>query len=262
MCCASWVVGVGAQLVTLRAQAQSAEASPQALPPPPSPAAPVAPSGVNAPLSTAPSEPPRPPIGVVAYPPPGRHPARALVPVFLSVRAGGRSFIVFDEQQHRVAECDDDCQFWAWPVTYRVQLQRNGREPETSITLRVRHAGSYELSVGDQQVRDGGLALGVVGCVVSVVGVAMMFAGALSEDCTSDASDGERDNCSTPSVVYYGLGTLAVGAGMSAAGFVLFGTNQTGFRFNSEPVLVPITASVGPVPLRHGGLCLGATLSF
>jgi hypothetical protein len=62
--------------------------------------------------------------------------------------------------------------------------------------------------------------------------------------------------------VYYGLVTLAVGAGAAAGGFVLFGTNQTGFHFSDEQPPNPITARVGPVPMPHGGVGLGATLSF
>jgi hypothetical protein len=197
----------------------------------------------------------------MSYPPPGRHPARGLVPVFVSVRAGGRSFIVFGDQQRRIAECDDDCQFWAWPGAYRVRLNQSEHEPETSVRLRVRHGGSYELRVGDQEVRDGGLVLGVLGSVVAVVGTAVLLAGVISEECAASDS-GDTDSCSTSPAVYYGLGTLAVGAAMTTAGFALYGTNQTGFQFRSEPMLVPITASVGPVPLPHGGLGLGATLSF
>jgi len=181
----------------------------------------------------------------------------------VSVHAGGRSFVVLGDQKRQIAECDSDCQFWAWPGTYHVQVGQTEHESETSVRLRVRYRGSYELSVGDQEVRDGGLVLGVVGSVVAVVGTVMLFAGLLSEECTvADGTTGVSDNCGTPPAVYYGLGTLAVGAAMTTAGFALFGTNQTGFRFKSDPVLVPIKASIGPVPMPHGGLGLGATLSF
>jgi hypothetical protein len=49
---------------------------------------------------------------------------------------------------------------------------------------------------------------------------------------------------------------------MTATGFMLYGTNHTGFRFASEPAPTRIQASVGPVPLPHGGLGVGARLSF
>ena len=68
--------------------------------------------------------------------------------------------------------------------------------------------------------------------------------------------------CKLPSVVYYGLGTVAVGGGVSALGFVLFGANHTAFHYDREATLVPMAARIGPVPLPHGGLGLGASLSF
>jgi len=184
--------------------------------------------------------------------------------VFVSLRAHGRSFIVFDDDQRRVAECDDDCEFWAWPGSYRVQLQKNEHEHETSVRLRVRHSGSYTLDPGNEQAADGGLALGVVGSLVAVVGSAVMFAGELSYDCVSEdaADNGAGGNCKTPPSVYYGLTTLAVGAGMTTVGFVLYGGNHTGFHFESEPVPLRYTARFGPVPLPRGGLGLGATLAF
>ena len=196
----------------------------------------------------------------MSYPPPGRHPAPGLVPVFVSVHAGGRSFIVFGEQKRRVAECDNDCQFWAWPGSYRVELQQTAHEAETSVRLRIRRGGSYELRVGDQEVRDGGLVIGILGSIAAAAGTVILVIAA-SEECSVEQS-GATNSCNTPSAIYYGLGTLAVGAGMTAGGFVLFATNQTGFQFTSEPLLVPVTARVGPIPLPRGGLGLGATLSF
>ncbi|HWZ87825.1 MAG TPA: hypothetical protein VNW92_03215, partial [Polyangiaceae bacterium] len=151
----------------------------------------------------------------MSYPPPGRHGSRPLVPVFVRVAAGKRSFIVFGDKQRRIAECDDDCAFWAWPGTYRVRLTQTEREPETSVRLRIRRSGNYELVVGDSTVRDAGLLLGVTGSAIALVGTVMMFAGALELGCTQDdaATSTQSDSCNTtPSVVYYGLVTFVVGA--------------------------------------------------
>ena len=200
----------------------------------------------------------------MSYRPRGRHRSSAFAAVFVSVRAAGRSFIVFGDQQRRIAECDGDCQFWAWPGTYRVRLEKSEHEPESSVRLRIRHSGNYDLKVGNQEVRDGGLLLGVVGSVVSVVGTAILLAGGIETECTrSDTSSGgSQPPCGTPSIVYYGLATLGVGAAMTATGFVLFGTNHTGFGFESEPAPNPITARVGPMPMPQGGLGLGAAITF
>ncbi len=204
-----------------------------------------------------------PPIGGIVPPYHRRGAVRSFAPVFVSVSAGARSFIVFGDEQRRVAECDGDCQFWAWQGTYRVRLKKTEHEPETSVTLRLRYSGNYTLKLGDSATRDTGLALGILGSVVFVVGTFVTFIGALEFDCAgSDSGGGSPSSCNTPSSVYYGLGTMAVGAGVSATGFVLFGTNGSGFHFSSEPVLLPMSARVGPVPLPGGGLGLGATLSF
>lgn len=210
-----------------------------------------------------PPGPSAPPLGGLVPPYHSRHAAPSFAPVFVSVRAGTRSFIVFGDEQRRVAECDEDCQFWAWPGTYRVRLKKTEHEPETSVTLRVRYSGTYTLKVGDSATRDTGLALGVIGSVVFVVGTFVTFIGALQSDCAqSESADGPSSPCNTASSVYYGLGTMVAGAGLSATGFVLFGVNGTGFHYDRDSLLVPMSARVGPVPLPGGGLALGGTLSF
>jgi hypothetical protein len=202
----------------------------------------------------------------MSYPPPHqRHPSEQLAPVFVSVRAGSRSFVVFGDEQRRIAECDGDCEFWAWPGAYRVRLNQTEHEPETSVRLRIRHSGNYELSVGDSGTRDAGLALGIGGSALAVAGTVMLFAGALELDCANSpggTNAADPGSCSTPPVVYYGLLTLGVGLGLGAGGFVLYAENQMGFGFKRELGLSPITARVGPVPMPHGGVGLGATLSF
>jgi hypothetical protein len=111
-----------------------------------------------------------PPIGVMSDAPREAGADNRFVPVFVSLQANRRSLIVFGDDQRRIAECNDDCEFWAWPGAYRVRLQKNEHELESSVTLRVRHSGSYALEVGNKGAADGGLALGVVGTLVSVVG--------------------------------------------------------------------------------------------
>src|SRR6185295_18817005 len=139
--------------------------------------------------------------------------SKPVAPVFVSVRAGSRSFIVFGEEQRRIAECDNDCQFWAWPGTYRVRLKQTEHEPERSVRLRIRRSGSYELSVKDSATRDAGLVLGITGSAVALVGTLLLFAGALEVGCTESngSTSTHTDSCNTPPVVYYGLVTLAVG---------------------------------------------------
>jgi hypothetical protein len=134
---------------------------------------------------------------------------------------------------------------------------------ETSVTLHLRNPGSYSLKVGDVGTRNAGLALGITGSTVFVVGAFVALIGALELGCTYDDSSGvSSGSCGTPSSVYYGLAAMGVGAGVASLGFVLFGTNQTGFHYLPAPVPLPFSARVGPVPLAHGGLGLGVTGSF
>lgn len=199
----------------------------------------------------------------MSYPPPGRHPDAGLIPVYVRVSAGKRSFIVFGEGQRRVAECDEDCQFWAWPGTYRVRLTQTEQEPERSVRLRIRYSGNYLLRLGDSDARGAGLTLGIVGSTIAAVGSVMWLAGTALNECNSDTTTpNSAGHCGTPSIVYYGLGTFVAGAAIGAVGFVIFGNNGSGFHYFSQPALLPMSARVGLVPLARGGVGLGATLSF
>jgi len=184
------------------------------------------------------------------------------MPVYVHVSAGKRSFIVFGEAQRRIAECDEDCQFWAWPGTYRVRLTQTEHEPERSVRLRIRYGGNYLLKLGDSDARGAGLALGIVGSTIAAVGSIMWLAGSAFHECSYEDSAGSANHCETPSIVYYGLGTFVAGAGIGAVGFVIFGNNGSGFHYFSEPPPLAMSARVGLVPLSRGGLGLGATLSF
>jgi hypothetical protein len=183
------------------------------------------------------------------------------MPVYVRVSAGKRSFIVFGEAQRRIAECDEECQFWAWPGTYRVRLTQTEHEPERSVRLRIRYSGNYLLKLGDSDARGAGLTLGIVGSAIAAVGSIMWLAGTFHE-CSYTTSASSADHCATPSIVYYGLGTFVAGAGIGAVGFVIFGNNGTGFHYFREPAPLAMSARVGLVPLSHSGLGLGATLSF
>jgi hypothetical protein len=204
-----------------------------------------------------------PPPDAIARPRRGRHSLDVFAPIFVSVDAGERSFIVFGDEERRVAECDGQCQFWALPGTYRVRLVKDAHEEETSVSMHLRNPGSYHLKVGDAGTRNAGLALGITGSSVFVVGALVAFVGVLELGCTYDDATGvSSGSCSTPSSVYYGLAAMGVGAGVASLGFVLFGTNHTGFHYTPAPVPTPFSARLGPVPLAHGGVGLGLTGSF
>jgi hypothetical protein len=236
---------VGTLCVAARGSAQSA----------PIEAAPVA----AAPAPPSRAEFPPEPSGSFAAPRRRRHGEYDLRPILVNVQINGRSFIVFNGEQRPIADCTEACQFWAWPGSYRVRLTADAAHLERSVRLRLRNPGSYLLELGDDDERNIGLALGITGSTAVFIGALMTFAGLLEEICAGDDS-GESGSCKTPPVVYYGLATMAGGTLLAVPGFVMFGSNITRFHYDAVPM--PISARVGPVPMPHGGLGLGATISF
>jgi hypothetical protein len=176
------------------------------------------------------------------------------------LRIKGRSFVVFDGARTRIAECDEACEFEAWPTDYYVQLQRDERHEETGRWVRFAQPGNYTLLLGDESKQNVGLAIGAIGGTVTVVGLLAIFAGMLSDDnCGSSDNAGGSNSCRTSPAEYGGIIAAGVGALGMGIGFGMYATNKTHIDYSAQP---PISARVGPVPLPHGGLGLGATISF
>jgi hypothetical protein len=188
------------------------------------------------------------------------------------VHAGDGPFsVVTPNDGQPIAVCDGECGFWAWPGKYNVRLGLDGAPKDGNLSLRIRNPGRYELIPANPTGRNAGMALGLVGPVVSLVGLLFTFAGLLETGCTEATS---QSNCSDspPPVVYYGLATLAVGAGMTTAGWIVFAHNRTHFQLSDDPrsaksgsdVGGPLgtSARVSVLPMPHGGLGLGAVVAF
>jgi hypothetical protein len=159
--------------------------------------------------------------------------------------------------------CDGECGFWAWPGTYSVRLRLDGAPKDSSLTLRVRKPGRYELIPANQAGRNAGMALGLVGPVVSLVGLLMVFAGAIESGCTQATSQNDCSHGDGPAAIaYYGLATLAVGAGMTTAGWLVFAHNRAHFQLSDEPGPLGTSARISVLPMPHGGLGLGALVAF
>jgi hypothetical protein len=179
--------------------------------------------------------------------------------VLTHVSAGQRSFAVFfGRGRHPIADCEKECDFWAWPGKYRV-LVRQGEGPhdDASVALRIRHPASYAFIPANGGAQNAGLILGVAGPVIGFVGAVFTAAGAFAT--CSDPPPGE--GCDKPTAFYIGLGALAVGGGMTAVGWPLYIHNRARFEVRDAAPPRPV-ARWGVVPLPHGGLSLGATLAF
>jgi hypothetical protein len=177
--------------------------------------------------------------------------------VLVHVSAGEHPFAVFfGRGRLPIAECANACDFWVWPGKYRVVVhQGEGPHDDASLALRVRRSGSYEFVHANGRSQNAGLILGVAGPTIGFVGLIFTAVG-LFATC-SDPPPGE--SCDKPAAFYLGLGTLAVGAGMTAIGWPLYLHNRAHFQLTAPAASGP---SVGVVQLPRGGLGLGATFSF
>jgi len=258
-------VSVAAVLVVCRATAQSATPT-SAAPPSVSPEVNAAatssapPAGSAPPLTSAPAGAEIPlsflvaPVGGIGH---GRK--RKLIspedyrPLWITVRIPSRSFVVLGDGDAEVANCADQCQFWAYTGTYHVRLANALGEDSKTLRLRVSKPGDYTLVLGDDGERDAGLVLGITGSAAFVIGgvVALLSASELGCDAATP--------CKTPQTVYYGLATMGAGAALGTVGFVLFGGNIT--RFHYEGLPAPVMTRVGAVPVP-GGVGIGTAITF
>jgi hypothetical protein len=74
-----------------------------------------------------------------------------------------------------------------------------------------------------------------------------------SKDCQSDGP---------APVAYYGLATLAAGAGMTTVGWIMFAHNRTHFQLSDDPEPLGASARISVLPMPHGGFGLGAVVAF
>ena len=177
--------------------------------------------------------------------------------MFVHVDAAERSFAVyFGRGEHPIADCTNECDFWAWPGKYRVQVRQGEARYDTTLALRIRRPGYYRFIPANGGAQNAGLILGVAGPVVGLVGLLFTTAGLLAT--CSDREPGQ--DCDKPASLYIGLAGLAVGTGMTIPGWILYARNRAHFQL-IEPA-PPLAPRVGVIAMPHGGLGLGATLAF
>jgi hypothetical protein len=182
--------------------------------------------------------------------------------VFVQIRAGDRPFSVLTRNDgEAIAVCEGDCGFWAWPGNYSVRLGLDGAKKESSLSLRIRRPGLYNLVPANPAARNAGMALGLVGPVVGLVGALMAFAGVIDSGCAEATTQTHCDDGPAP-IAYYGLATLAVGAGMTTVGWIVFAHNRVHFQLSDDPGPLATSARVSVQPMPQGGIGLGATLAF
>jgi len=183
--------------------------------------------------------------------------------VYVQIHAGDRRFSVITSNPARpIAVCDGDCAFWVWPGNYSVRLRLDGANKDSSLSLRIRRPGRYELIPANRSARNAGLALGVAGPVVAFVGLIMAYVGIMEGQCDDAAPQAACTSNGPEPVAYYGLATLAAGAGMTTVGWIMFAHNRVHFQHSEDPGPLETSARISVLPMPQGGLGLGATVAF
>jgi hypothetical protein len=200
--------------------------------------------------------------------------AQSFGPVFVQLHAGDGAYSVIatggprNAPQPVIATCDGDCGFWAWPGPYKLHFAASGDEHAKNLNLRVRAPGDYTFVPANVGMRNTGLTLGIIGPTIAFVGLIVAVVALSQPSCDDDSgNDGNPPrSCATPPGLYYGLETLAVGAGIGTLGWIMFAQNRPRVVYRplapAAATAPSMTARVGLVPLSRGGFGLGATVAF
>jgi len=176
------------------------------------------------------------------------------------VTTGERPFAVyFGRGTYPVAACARDCDFWAWPGTYRVRIEHgDGPNDDATLALRVRRPGSYAFVPANGNTQNAGLILGVAGPVLGIAGLTLTTIGLLGKTCNPRPAG---QTCDRPASLYVGLGALAVSGVLTPIGWLLYDHHRAHFQFQDGA-----PATTGPrvslVAMPQAGLGLGASWAF
>ncbi len=184
-------------------------------------------------------------------------PGRGMVRVHVNAQ-GRRFFVYLGRSEYPVAACRGECDFWAWPEKYRAVIRDgDGPNDDAVVALRLRRPGNYAFVPAQGNAQNAGLVLGITGPVIGFAGLIFTAAGLL-ETCSAPPPG---QSCGTPSALYIGLPLLALGAGMTTAGWWLYARSRAHFQLTDAPP--PATGPrLGALSLPHRGLGIGLTLAF
>lgn len=151
--------------------------------------------------------------------------------------------------------CETNCQIQVVPGEYRIRVRETEFTLAGSRVIRINSPTSILFDPDTRAKRTTGLVLGIAGPVAMLVGVGLVMGAAPDPH---DAGPSKRNDA----LAIGGVGVLAAGAAMTAAGWVMFGTS-----FKPEYELSPVGTgkapafSAGMVP-SSGGMVFAATLAF
>ena len=161
-----------------------------------------------------------------------------------------------------VASCTEYCDFWAVPGKYTLYALDHSSGERKRLSLRIKQSSRFELIAGDDEARDTGLVVGIVGSAAAVTGLVLTAVYLLSATC-------EDSNCTTQTqrdAGMVGLGLLLGGAILTPIGWTMYASNRTKLkRIDDRAYRAAETTHqvrVGVVGVGLGGLGLGGAITF
>ncbi|GAC1352290.1 MAG: hypothetical protein NVS3B20_09750 [Polyangiales bacterium] len=145
-----------------------------------------------------------------------------------------------------VAICREDCTMQLPRGRYRLDVGETDDTRDGDKDVDVDGPTSLEVSAGSKSQRTWGLVMGITGIpitFISLVGYAAQY-----QDYNGNVAVGL-------------LVTAAAGAGLTTAGWILFGTSRTRVRAESMTTRSAWPVAFGAAPVR-GGFVFGGTIAF
>jgi len=184
--------------------------------------------------------------------PPGTGQPPGTVPLYIRGDVVGVQYAITTPDGMPIRNCSGDCTVYVYPGSYKLDVSDTEDTRAGKKVIEVYQPTVVNVSPGSKSQRTGGLVMGIVGPVLTVVGLFGLMIVAL------DNIDSNRstEKSYTP---YYVM--LFGGLGMTTAGWIMFGTAGTRIKpervaSNDKPQF-----AFGAVPTK-GGMLLGGAIAF
>ncbi len=222
------------------APAQDPKAAPDVAPAAAAPPAEVGPAQAPpSPASAAPSPPAAAPGYAPGQPPPGWAPQYApqpywpppgYVPVVITGDPSPLTVsLSYDKKSPAIVQCGGDCTVYVPPREYWITVEESPETVGGKRSIEVNGPTRLEVEPRTKSSRSTGLAMGIGGIGLLVVGTVAMMAGLVqSIDNSVDSDGGRRNNDDGTSLLLLGLAGFTAGAVLTPVGWVKFGRSAPG----------------------------------
>ncbi len=227
------------------AAAPAPKADPKAAPPaadavPTAPAAPTA----AAPTPAAPTRPPpaatpgRPPPGWPAhYAPRPYWPPPGYVPVVIQGEPSPLTVsLAYDKKSAPIVQCGGDCTVYVPPREYWITVEETGETLKGKRSVEVNGPTRLEVEPRTKSDSSTGLAMGIGGIGLIVVGTVAMMAGLVqSIDHDLDRNNNRNNSDDGTSLLLLGLAGFTAGAVLTPIGWVKYGRRAPAVSVHALP---------------------------